>query len=116
MDKRPDSPDDTWPTDSPLSTLRSIIALLDNDRRKIDGLGRAAASARRVHHYAQTHPIFSIASAAKSIGATFPTASNACELLRKLRVLREITGKQRHRLFAYGEYLDILNEGAEPIR
>ena len=72
-------------SDQALIATRRIIALLDNDRRKIDGLGRAAASARRVHHYAQTHPIFSIASAAKSIGATFPTASNACELLRKLR-------------------------------
>jgi Fic family protein len=102
-------------SDQALVAARRIVTVLDDDRRKIDGLGRAAASARRVHQYAQTHPIFSIASAAKSISATFPTAANACDVLRKLGVLREITGKQRRRLFAYGEYLDILNEGTEPI-
>jgi hypothetical protein len=30
-----------------------------------------------------------------------------------LRIAREITGKQRHRVFAYASYLDVLNEGTE---
>ena len=33
-----------------------------------------------------------------------------------LGILREITGRERHRLFVYEPYLAILNEGTEPIR
>lgn len=32
-----------------------------------------------------------------------------------LGLLREITGKQRHRLFVYAPYLAILNESTEPL-
>ena len=35
--------------------------------------------------------------------------------MRQIGIMREITGKQRRRLFAYGRYLDILNEGTEPL-
>jgi len=31
----------------------------------------------------------------------------------KLGMVRETTGKQRHRLFTYHRYLDILNQGTE---
>jgi Fic family protein len=93
-----------------------IVALLETDRKKIDATGRPAASILRVHEYAQTHPIFSIAAAAGKVGITFPTASAAIEHMQRLEILREVTGKLRHRLFAYSGYLDILNEGIEPAR
>jgi hypothetical protein len=82
-------------------------------RRRV---GRAAASTLRVHQYAQTRPIFSIASAAEQTGTTFPTVAGVVAHLGRLGIIREITGKRRHRLFADGGYLDILNEGTEPIR
>ena len=70
----------------------------------------------RVHQYAQTHPILSIAPAAEEIGITFPTVAAAIGHMRQLGIMREITGKQRHRLFTYTSYLDILKEGTEPLR
>jgi hypothetical protein len=36
--------------------------------------------------------------------------------MRQLGIIREITGRVRHRLFVYEPYLAILNEGTEPIR
>ena len=33
-----------------------------------------------------------------------------------LGILEETTGRERHRLFVYRHYLDILNEGTEPLR
>jgi Fic family protein len=99
-----------------VNAARRIIELLDTDRKKIEGLGRPAPSVLRVHHYAQTHPILSIATAAEDVGITFPTVAGAIDHMQQLGILREITGKQRGRLFAYGGYLDILNEGTEPIR
>lgn len=103
-------------SDQAVSSARRIIDLLEADRRKIEGLGRPAASVLRVHQYAQTRPILSIAATAEQIGITFPTVAGAIDHMQDLGIMREITGRQRHRLFAYGRYLDILNEGTEPLR
>jgi Fic family protein len=103
-------------SDKAINAARRIIALLEGDRRKIEALGRPAASVLRVHQYAQTHPILSIAAAGEKIGITFPTVAGAVDHMQQLGIMREITGKLRSRLFAYGGYLDILNEGTEPLR
>ena len=55
-----------------------------------------------------------IANAADKIGISFPTVSSAVEHMQRLGIMKETTGKQRSRLFVYGAYLDILNEGTEP--
>ena len=36
--------------------------------------------------------------------------------MERLGILREITGKQRGRLFVYDKYLAVLNRGTEPLR
>jgi Fic family protein len=100
-------------SDQAVSAAQRILALQDADRRKIESLGRLAASTLRVHQYAQTHPILSIATTAEQIGISFPTVNSAIEQLEKLGIMTEITGKQRRRLFSYRGYLDILNEGTE---
>jgi Fic family protein len=102
-------------SDQAVHAARRIIALIDADRQEIEGLGRASASALRIHEYAQTHPILSIVSTAERIGITFPTVAAAVGHMQRLGILRETTGRQRRRLFAYGAYLDILSEGTEPL-
>ncbi len=64
----------------------------------------------------QRNPIVSIPSAATSIGISAPTVAKSLDHMRQLGILREITGRQRHRLFVYDAYLAILSEGTEPIR
>lgn len=99
-----------------VAAARRIIALMESDRRKIEQIGRPSASVLRVHQCVQTHPIVSIAAVAEKVGISFPTASVAVDHLSRMGILREISGKRRNRLFVYGEYLDILNEGTEPLR
>ncbi len=103
-------------SDQAIVSARRLIALLDADRKKIEALGRPAASVLRVFHYALTHPILSIAPTAEKTGSTFPTVAAAIEHMQRLGILHEITGRRRHRLFAYRAYMDILNEGTEPLR
>jgi len=98
------------------AAARRILALFDDDRRKIHELGRPAASALRVFEHMQRNPIVSIPGAAISIGISAPTVAKSLEHMRQLGMLREITGRQRHRLFVYDLYLAILSEGTEPIR
>ena len=94
---------------------REILNLFENDRRRIEGLGRPAASALRVHQLLQQKPIIAIPDTAHRLGISAPTVSKSIQHLEQLSLLREITGKQRGRLFVYHAYLGILNRGTEPL-
>lgn len=94
-------------------TARRILALLEADRRKIEALGRPAASVLRVHRYMQRNPIMTIPATAGKLSISAPTVAKSIEHMRKLGLIRETTGKQRRRLFVYDKYLAILNQGTE---
>lgn len=96
-------------------TARRILARLQEDRGRIEQLGRAAASALRVHQELQRHPIVSIPAAARALGISAPTVAKSIEHLVELGIVREATGRQRGRVFVYSEYLRILSEGTEPL-
>ena len=46
---------------------------------------------------------------------TFPTAAKAMDTLIAAGIAREQTGQRRNRVFVYDGYLNILNEGGEPL-
>jgi len=98
------------------ASAKSILKLFEKDRAKIETLGRPAGSALRVHQFMQSKPIISVPLAAKALGVTEPTVRSSLSHLEKLRIVREMTGRQRNRLFVYDKYLGILDEGTEPLR
>ena len=94
---------------------KQILSLFEEDRAKIESLGRPAASALRVHQLLQQKPIIAIPDTARETGMSAPTVAKSIQHLRDLGLLREITGKQRGRMFVYSDYLGILSQGTEPI-
>jgi Fic family protein len=96
-------------------TAKKILGLFEQDRQKIEVLGRQAGSVHRVHQLLQKKPILSIPIAAKKLGVSAPTARAAVERLEKMGTVREITGKQRDRLYVYDRYMKVLDEGTEPL-
>jgi Fic family protein len=94
-------------------TSREILALIDNDHRKIEQLGRPASSVLRVHQHLKRKPIIKIPATAEQLSPSGPTVAKALQHMVKLGIVRETTGKQRHRLFTYHRYLEILNQGTE---
>lgn len=98
------------------ASAKAILHLLDKDREKIESIGRAAPSTLRVHQYLQRQPITSVAAAAKKLKVTEPTVRAALDHLQTLKIVRELTGRQRNRLFCYTKYLGILDEGTAPFR
>ena len=102
--------------DQAAAAARRILSVFEEHRRKIDALGRPAASVLRVFEHMQRNPIVSIPATAVSIGISAPTVGKSLEHMQRLGILREITGRQRHRLFVYDAYLSILSEGTEPLR
>ena len=98
------------------TAARRILALFREHQHQIEALGRPAASVLRVFEHMQRSPIVSIPGAAAKIGISAPTVAKSLEHMQCLRILREITGRRRHRLFVYDRYMEILNEGTEPLR
>lgn len=94
-----------------VKTAKNIIQLFTEDRQKIEDLGRPAASALLVHHYLEKHSLTDIGKISEHCNITIPTATKSIKHLEALGVVKEITGKERHKIYTYQRYLDILNKG-----
>jgi Fic family protein len=101
--------------ESAVTTARKLQEVADADRGRIEALGRRAASAPKVHQVLQRTPIATIPRLAKKTRLTLPTIAKALGVLMDLGIVREITGKQRRRVYTYGRYISLLSEGTEPL-
>lgn len=99
--------------DEAVKTARSLLALYEKDRQQLLSKGRVASSILQVHHYFQGAPLCSPNRVAAALKLSPATVNKALNYLQEIKILREITGKQRDRLFSYQKYLKILNEGTE---
>ena len=93
-------------------TSNKIISLKNNDQDKIADAYKETSKAALFHERLFDRPIVSIKDIAKIMDTTFPTANDICRKLVKSDILKEITGKERNKLFAYKKYLDILKQEA----
>ncbi len=98
-----------------VDAANSILHLFDEDRNRIASVGRSANSALRVHEVLQRRPIISVYQLIKELKLSKVTVGTAVKQLEKLGVLKEITGKERFRLYVYQRYISILDEGTKPI-
>jgi Fic family protein len=92
-------------------TAGQLSELFQKDRSRIEKAGRRAGSGLRVHEALKTRPILTMSEVSRRTGLSFPAASSSVELLVKLKIARELTGKRRNRIFVYDRYLATLNEG-----
>lgn len=96
------------------ATAHDLLLLFEADNRRIQDLGRASASASMVHALLQRRAIITIQKAARELSLSEPTIAASLGHLASLGIVREVTGKQRRRVFAYDAYLARLAEGTEP--
>lgn len=101
--------------DGAVATAQRLNALFAEDQKRIQGKGRAAGSAFRVHDVLKERPITTLQEAATRTGLSFPAASAGMKTLEALGVARELTGKRRNRLYGYDRYVAILSEGTERL-
>jgi Fic family protein len=96
-------------------TARALMNLAAADAKRVQAIGKPAGSALRVHRLLQAQPIVSIANASSELVLTAPTVTASLRHLEKLGIVRETTGRNYGRLYAYAKYLKMLNEGTEPL-
>jgi Fic family protein len=94
-------------------TASGLMRLADEDRGKIQTIGKAAGSALRVHQALLQRPILSIPKICEATGLWPTSAATAVNHLQKIGIVEEITGSRRNRLYRYVRYLEVLDEGTE---
>lgn len=98
-----------------VDAARRLDGMAQEDRARIQALGRAAGSALRLHHELLGHPIATSQRLAEKTGLTPMTVNKSLAHLCKLGIARELTGHKRNRVFSYPAYIAILNEGTESL-
>ena len=99
--------------DAAVATARSASETIRDDRVRIGRLGRRAGSALRVHQSLVERPVGGIGSLARRTGLSAPTVATVLRVLDELDIVREVTGRQRGKIFTYERYLAVLREGTE---
>lgn len=79
----------------------ALRALPEEDAR-LDPLGRAAINARRALSHLRSNLVTTMPLLAEELSLSRPAASDALERLTAAGIAREVTGRARDRVFAYG--------------
>ena len=85
-----------------VATANALLALVNADRHRIAGLGRAAPSALEVHQALQRQPIATTAALVKATRLTPATVNKSLAHLTRIGIVVELTNRQRSRVFSYG--------------
>ena len=102
-------------SETAVATARRLLELAEADRDRLARLGRKAGSAAAVQHALLRTPVCTIPRLAERTGLSLPTIAKALDVLVDHRMVSEITGKKRDRVYRYDRFLNILNEGTEPL-
>jgi Fic family protein len=90
------------------ATATTLLKLVNSDRDRIAGLGRAARSALAVHQALQRQPIATSAALVKTTRLTAATVNKSLQHMVGLGIVGELTDRRRGRVFSYRRYVEEL--------
>jgi len=99
--------------DDGVTTAQRLFALLSKDRRRLLNAPGTTVPAIRLFDALPGRPVVTLTGVMKALKTSKPTASKAISALQNAKILRETTGKQRDRVYAYHGYLRLLTGDAE---
>lgn len=99
--------------DEAVATARDVFGLVTADRQRVLAASGATVIAVRLLEQLPVHPVVNIPGVVKLLDTTKPTAGKAVDLLERVGILVETSGRQRDRTFAYRRYLDRLRAGTD---
>ena len=99
--------------DDGVTTAQRLFALLSKDHQHLLNAAGTTVPAIRLFNGLPGHPVVTLAGVMKALKTSKPTASKAISALQQAKILRETTGKQRDRVYAYHSYLRLLTGDAE---
>ncbi|HPW17361.1 MAG TPA: Fic family protein [Candidatus Aminicenantes bacterium] len=96
-----------------VATAHRLNDIFAADRTVIRDMGRKAGSALRIHQVLQSRPVVSAPFLARIAKMSPPTVAATLASLQQHKIIREVTGRKRKRVYVYKRYLDLMNEGTE---
>jgi len=87
-------------------TLEKIVQLRERYDQQIMGLGKRTRLAHQLLLLLFSNPAITVADAAKQLGVAVSAANTLVNELEKRKILREVTGFSRNRVFVLQEYLN----------
>jgi Fic family protein len=92
------------------TTSRKIVALTEQHRKLIVDRTHASHKALMLLERLFFSPMVSVSSVESFTGLSFANANELVKRFVDMKLLREVTGKPRNRLFAYDPYLDLFRD------
>jgi len=97
-------------SENSIQTFKNIIDLRSNlEQQAIMTLGKKAKTAQNLLHYLYTQPVVDSGDVAKNLEVNISTAMRMIEDFIRLKILIEITGYKRNRVFVFDKYIDLFN-------
>lgn len=92
-------------------TARRIVQLREDKRQQInDELGRRSGNGQTLLEYLFKQPYVNVKIVEGATGLSQPAANSLVNAMEEIGILREITGKQTYRIFAFEEYMQLFHE------
>jgi len=99
-----------------VATAKRLLGAFDqHDAMVRERLGQRAGSALQVLQVMRRRPVSRVARWAQEAGLSSPTVRSSLAGMMELGLVVEISGRERSKVYAYGPYLEILQEGTEPL-
>lgn len=73
-------------------------------------MGRSKENLLKLFEYINTHPIIDITKTSIALKLSYNTINQMIDKLIEAKILVQNNDQQRHRLFSYKDYLDILRK------
>lgn len=95
--------------DQATQTAQAIQLLFQQHREVLERLGRVGHTALRVHEILQIKPIISITKLVERTKLSYPTVNKSLKILAQAGIVREVSGQERYRIYAYESYIQLLS-------
>ena len=94
-------------SESSIQTFKSIIALRSEVEHRIISLGKQQALAKQLFSYLYGKPITDAIDMAEELKISVATSFRLINRFIELKILKEVTGFKRNRLFAFDDYIKL---------
>lgn len=95
---------------SGVKTFQDILSLKQEMDAIVVGFGKKAHNASKLLEYLYQRPIISISDIIEPLAVSKPTANSLVKEFEEKGILKEITGYERNKLFAFDRYLSIYSQ------
>lgn len=96
------------------ATLQAVMQLRQDTSALLMQLGKRAERAAKLVDHLYQNPIISVGGAAEVIGVTPQAANSLITELANMKILKEITGFERNRLFRLEQYVNLFKDADVP--